>query len=86
MILVLHIIFALLGILLTTLSLLAPSLKKIRMSYYLVGLTVVTGSYIIVTKHLSIKSVCLSGLLYIGFTVSCLIAASRKLAHQAQKP
>lgn len=50
-----------------------------------VFLTIATGTAIILIKHLSILSVCLSGLLYIGFTVSGLVAASRKLARQTAK-
>jgi hypothetical protein len=85
MLLELHIISALSGIGLTTYSYLSPSVSKIRFSYGLVLLTVASGTAIIIKDHLSILSVCLSGLLYIGFTVSGLVAASHKLAKQAQK-
>jgi hypothetical protein len=85
MLLVLHIVAALSGIGLTTYSYLFPSTTKIRVSYGFVLLTIASGSAIIIRDHLSILSVCLSGLLYIGFTVSGLIAASHKLAKQTQK-
>ena len=84
MLLVLHIIAALSGIVMTTFSFLSPSPGRIRFSYGLVMLTIASGTVIIVKDHLSILSVCLSGLLYIGFTVSGLIAASHRLAKQAQ--
>jgi hypothetical protein len=85
MLLVLHIIAALGGIIMTTFSFLSPSLPRIRFSYGLVMLTVLSGTVIIIRDHLSILSVCLSGLLYIGFTVSGLIAAGHRLAHQTEK-
>jgi hypothetical protein len=85
MLLVLHILVALSGIVMSSFSLISPSLPKIRFSYGLVMLTVLSGAVIVITKHLSILSVCLSGLLYVGFTVSGLIAASHRLAKQSQK-
>jgi hypothetical protein len=84
MLLVLHIISALSGIAMTSFSLISPSAQRLRISYWFVILTVVSGTVIIIKDHLSILSVCLSGLLYIGFTVSGLIAASHRLAKQPQ--
>jgi hypothetical protein len=85
MLLVLHIAAALGGIGLTTYSFLSPTMTKIKTSYLMVLLTIVTGTIIIIRDHLSILSVCLSGLLYIGFTVSGLIAAQAKLAKQKEE-
>lgn len=85
MLLLLHVLAALGGIGMSTYSFLSPSLPKIRFSYGLVLLTIASGTIIIIKNHLSILSVCLSGLLYIGFTVSGLIAASHRLAKQANK-
>ena len=82
MLLVIHILAALGGIGMSTYSFLTPSLAKFRVSYALVMMTFMTGTIIIVKDNLSILSVCLSGLLYIGFTVSGLIAASHRLAKQ----
>jgi hypothetical protein len=85
MLLALHIIAALAGIGMSTYSLLSPSHAKIRASYFMVLLTILSGTIIIIRDHLSIMSVCLSGLLYVGFTVSSLLAASRRLARQEQR-
>jgi hypothetical protein len=82
MLLILHIAAALSGIGLTTYAYVSPSISKIKLSYLMVMLTIASGTAIIIKDHLSILSVCLSGLLYIGFTVSGLIAASRRLARQ----
>jgi hypothetical protein len=85
MILVIHIIAALAGIGLSTYSFLSPSIAKIRLSYLAVLLTILSGTIIVIKDHLSILSVCLSGLLYVGFTVSGLVGAQHKLARQTQK-
>lgn len=85
MLLVVHIVAALAGIGMSTYSYLSPSLYKIKSSYGLVLLTIASGTVIIIKNHVSILSVCLSGLLYIGFTVSGLVAAQHKLAKQSQK-
>lgn len=70
---------------LSTYSFFFPSTNRIRLSYGLVLATIASGTAIIVRDHLSILSVCLSGLLYVGFTVSWLTAAQRKLARQKQE-
>ena len=69
----------------SSLSFLFPSAQRIRSSYGLVLATIASGTAIIIREHLSIVSVCLSGLLYVGFTVSWLTAAQRKLARQKQE-
>jgi len=85
MLLIIHIFAALAGIGMSTYSYLAPSVSKIRYSYGLVLLTIASGTVIIIKNHVSILSVCLSGLLYIGFTVSGLVAAQHKLAKVESK-
>ncbi|MBX4190602.1 hypothetical protein KW794_00780 [Candidatus Saccharibacteria bacterium] len=85
MLLVLHIIVALLGISLTTYAFFSPSAYKIKVSYLMVLLTIASGTVMVIKEHLNILSLCLSGLLYVGFTVSGLIAASHRLAKQTQK-
>jgi hypothetical protein len=82
MLLILHVSAALAGIGMSTYSFISPSLARIRFSFGLVLLTVASGTVIIIKNHLSILSVCLSGLLYIGFTISGLVAASHRLAKQ----
>lgn len=85
MILIIHILAALGGIVMSSFSFLFPSVSRIRWSYGLVMATIATGTAIIIRDHLSILSVCLSGLLYVGFTVGWLIAAHRKLARQERQ-
>lgn len=82
MLLILHILAALAGIGSSTYSFLSPSQSRIRLSYGLVVATIVSGTIIIIREHVNILSVCLTGLLYVGFTSASLVAASRKLARQ----
>jgi hypothetical protein len=82
MLLILHILAAIGGMVMSSFSFLFPSVTRIRLSYGLVLATIASGTAIIIRDHLSILSVCLSGLLYVGFTVSWLVAAQRKLARQ----
>jgi hypothetical protein len=85
MLLVLHIAAALSGIGLSTYALVRPSLLKIRISYFAVMITVLSGTIIIIKDHLGILSVCLSGLLYVGSTIGALTLANRRLAKQSAK-
>lgn len=82
MLLIFHVIVALAGIGLSTYAYISPAAGKIRLAYGAVLLTIASGTVMTVIDHLSILSVCLSGLLYVGFTVSGLVAAQRKLARQ----
>lgn len=68
------------GIVMSSYAVLSPSIRKIRLSGGLVGLTVLSGTIIIIERHLGLVSACVSGLLYVGFTSSALIAAARRLA------
>jgi hypothetical protein len=85
MLLLIHIVVAVLGLALSTFSLLIPSVNKIKASYLAVGATIVSGTALVIRDHLSILSVCLSGLLYVGFTFTSLILASHRLARQAKR-
>jgi hypothetical protein len=67
---------------LTTAAFFKPSQTKIKASFALVLTTLTTGTIIIVKDHVSILSVCLSGLLYIGFNLAGLVYATHKLARQ----
>jgi hypothetical protein len=82
MLLVLHIVAALGGIVMSSYAVLSPSIRKIRLSGGLVFLTVASGTAIIIERHLGLVSACVSGLLYVGFTASALVAAARRLAKE----
>jgi len=79
MLLALHISAAIAGILTSTYSAIFPSAYKIRLAGGLVILTLLSGTVIIIEKHLGLVSACVSGLIYVGFTAVSLMIASRRL-------
>ena len=81
MLLFLHISAALAGIIASTYGLFSPSRHKIAIAIGLVGLTVISGTAIIIQRHLAILPGCVSGLFYVGFNLILLAAAKRRLAH-----
>lgn len=82
MILVFHIAVALLGIIWSGITLFAPSTKKLRTSYALVGLTLVSGTYLVISMNSPLIKACLTGLVYLGITFGCLIIGQYRLAKQ----
>jgi hypothetical protein len=79
MLLIVHIIIALGSMLSSGLALTAPSSFKLRLSYALVALALASGSMLAVVAHSNIKSVCLSGLFYLGFVGTVLQKSRIKL-------
>ncbi|MEK7059836.1 MAG: hypothetical protein AAB971_03705 [Patescibacteria group bacterium] len=76
MLVLLHIMIAVGSVLYATLLLLKPSVKSFGLAYGLVGLTLLSGSYLVWLEPAYMVSACASGLLYLGI-VSVLIAAAR---------
>jgi len=58
-----------------------PSQTKIFASYTLIGLTLVTGTILIVQHPASLSKTWMSGLVYFAFALTGTVAAQRKLAH-----
>lgn len=80
MIIVLHILAALTSIAVTTLAYLAPSVRKLQLSTGLVALTLISGTYLVVSSHTRILETCLIGLVYTAGVVYGIVAAQQKLA------
>lgn len=74
-----HIIVALTSIVLSTVSSIHPSIKRITISYSFVGLTVLSGTLLIVISPSNILKTCLVGLLYIVVVTALSVIAHRKL-------
>jgi hypothetical protein len=77
MMLILHIIIALTGILQTSYLLFAPSKRGLHLSYILLGLTLTSGTVLVVSAGTHILQGCITGLLYTGF-VTFGIARTRQ--------
>lgn len=82
MFLIFHIIIALSSIVFTGFVFLKPSKKKLYMSYGWVGATIATGSYLVIMTPSHLASACLTGLVYLGFVLSGIVAAHVKLAKE----
>jgi hypothetical protein len=80
MLLLLHIIAALSGLVVSTYSLIAPSTNKIRLAGGLVILTFISGTVVVLQRHSNLMSACVSGIVYIGFTSCSLYLAARRLS------
>jgi len=81
MILLTHISIALLSIGFTTYLLFAPSRVKFRISYVLVGLTLVSGTYLTVSQSVHLLHACISGLIYVGLVSAVITTARHKFVH-----
>ena len=81
----LHVSIALTSILFTIISYFSPSKAKLWISYSLVGLTLVSGTYLVVSTHANLVSACITGVIYLAIVSFALILAHRKLATENTK-
>lgn len=84
MVLIIHIIVALASLLSSTISFIKPSKTKINVTYGLVGMTIVSGTYLVVSTHAPILPSCEAGLIYVGIALSGVLLARHRLARQVQ--
>jgi hypothetical protein len=85
MILLTHLVLALTSVVWATAVLIAPSRFRLRISYALVALTLISGTYLVVSTHAPMLQSCMSGLFYTGFVSLGLAVAHRKLTAQRDK-
>jgi uncharacterized membrane protein YgdD (TMEM256/DUF423 family) len=79
MILPLHIVIALLSIIISIVAFFKPSQRKIVTSYIFAGMTVVSGTLLIILLNVSILHTCITGLGYLAVTMGATLLARRKL-------
>jgi hypothetical protein len=77
--LLLHITIALLSVAFSTYLYFVPTRVKLRVSYGLVGLTVASGTYLVVASQAAMLRTCMTGLLYVGVMTVVIAAARNKL-------
>jgi len=80
--LILHIAIALASVALTTHLYFVPTRIKLRVSYALVGLTIATGTWLVVAAQAAMLRTCMMGLLYVGIMTVVIVAARNKLVAQ----
>jgi hypothetical protein len=83
MILPLHILIALSSIIYTAYVFFAPSRSKLHLSYALVALTLITGTYLVILNPSHLTQACTTGLIYLGIVLTGLISAHQRLSHKA---
>ena len=82
MALIIHIIIALSSIVFTTLLFAAPSQVRFRINYLMIGLTLASGTYLVISTNAAMLKACISGLLYISLVTLGTLAARYKYARQ----
>jgi hypothetical protein len=78
--LILHIIIALTSLVYAGYTFFSPSQNKLRFSYSLVVLTLLSGTYLVMVTHSPLMAACTSGLIYLAVVLSGLAAAHYKLS------
>lgn len=84
MILISHITIALLSVAYTTYLYFAPSRNKLRVTYTLVALTVVSGTWLIIANPAHMVQSCITGLAYLAIVFFGIALARNKLAAEHQ--
>jgi len=79
MILIFHIAIAIATVVYATYLFFNPSESKFKMAYLLLGTTIASGTYLIITKPAHMVQTCIEGLIYVGLVSTALIFAARKL-------
>jgi hypothetical protein len=82
MLLIIHVSIALSSIVVTGLAFFRPSRQKLVTSYGLVGLTLVSGTALVITTHSPLVSSCVTGLAYLTVEMFGIILTQRKLASE----
>ena len=78
MIVLLHVMLALGSIANATNLYFKPSKAKYTASYGLVGATLVSGTYLVISAGSPLLSSCMSGLIYLGIVTTIMVAARHK--------
>jgi len=80
MLLPFHIAIALSSVIFTGYMYFSPSKNKLKVSYYLVGATVATGTWLIIANPVHMVQSCMTGLAFIGASLFGIVLARYKLA------
>lgn len=83
MILLIHIVCAVAGLVSSGALLVRPAKNGFRAAYATIAATILTGSYLVWSTGSPILSACMTGLAYLGVTLS-LVAAAHYRANRIQ--
>lgn len=79
MVLILHIIFALSGVIFATYLLFRPTKKIVTASNSTAALTFVSGTYLVLSTQSNILKACLTGIAYFSFVLVATYFANNKI-------
>ncbi len=74
-----HVVIALGSMGYSTYLFIAPAKSRFSIAYTLVGMTLISGTYLVVSMGTPMLRACSTGLFYIGFVSLAIIAAHKKL-------
>ena len=78
-ILSIHILIALSSVFYTIYAFFNPSQNKLKLTYFLIGLTLATGTYLVFLKPAHLSQTCQTGLVYIAVMLIGIFATHKKL-------
>lgn len=82
MLVAIHILVAIVGLASSAAALLSPSKTKIRATYGMAGLIIISGTILIINSHAAILPSCVTGLGFVGIVLAGAAVAQRRLARQ----
>lgn len=77
---ILHILIAITSIILTTLAFVRPTRRHLQLNYTFIGLTLGSGTYLILTAPAHMLEICTVGIVYLVASSAFTILAHIKLA------
>jgi hypothetical protein len=84
MIILFHVVVALSSIVMTSLAGLFPSVTKLRIGAVLIGVTLISGTYLVFSLHSSLMQSCVTGLAYLAVTLAGMVVGNYRLATAKQ--
>lgn len=75
-----HVVIATTSLLLSTVSAIFPSRTKLRASYVFIGLTLISGTVLVLVTKQPILKTCEAGLAYLAVATSGVLVSARRLA------
>ena len=85
MVLIFHILIALCSVAYACYVFFNPSKPKMNVSYSLVGLTITSGTYLVVSMSAHLVHACVTGLVYLAAVFFILAAAKNRLATETNR-
>lgn len=86
MIIILHLLIAFTSIILATFALIKPSKFILKLSVGSVGLTLVSGVYLVMIAPAHMLQACMAGVVYLAVTGAAIIFANIRYAKLVKQP